>query len=120
MRLVTCNIWSGRGADGLVVDPERLGRVLARLDADVLALQEVDRDQDRSGGADLAAVVAQASGALHHRFAPALLGVPDGRWSVPHDGVDPGGPAYGVATMARSATRGSSRTVDGHRSPGQR
>ena len=64
MRLVTCNIWSGRGADGLVVDPERLGRVLARLDADVLALQEVDRDQDRSGGADLSAVVAQACRAL--------------------------------------------------------
>ena len=61
MRLVTCNTWSGRGADGLV-DPERLGRVLARLDADVLALQEVDRDQDRSGGADLAAVSTAAAG----------------------------------------------------------
>jgi endonuclease/exonuclease/phosphatase family metal-dependent hydrolase len=105
VRLVTCNIWSGRGADGLV-DPERLGRVLAGLDADVLALQEVDRDQDRSGGADLAAVVAQACGALHHRFAPALLGVPDGRWSVPHDGVDPGGPAYGVALVSRYPVTG--------------
>ena len=105
MRLVTCNIWSGRGADGRV-DPERLGRVLAGLDADVLALQEVDRGQDRSGGADLTAVVAQACGALHHRFAPALLGAPDGRWSVPRDGVDPGGPAYGVALVTRYPVTG--------------
>jgi len=105
VRVVTCNVWSGRGADGRV-DAARLGRVLAGLDADVLALQEVDRGQDRSGGADLAAVVADACGAAHVRFAPALLGVPGGRWSVPRDAVDPGGPAYGVALLTRYPVTG--------------
>jgi endonuclease/exonuclease/phosphatase family metal-dependent hydrolase len=105
MRVVTCNVWSGRGADGRV-DPARLGRALAGLDADVLALQEVDRGQVRSGGANLAAVVAEVCGAAQHRFAPALLGVPGGRWTVPLDGIDPGGPAYGVALVSRYPVTG--------------
>jgi endonuclease/exonuclease/phosphatase family metal-dependent hydrolase len=105
VRVVTCNVWSGRGADGRV-DSARLGRVLAGLDADVLALQEVDRGQDRSGGTDVAAVVAAACGPVQHRFVPALLGTPDGRWSVPRDGVDPGGLAYGVALVSRYPVTG--------------
>lgn len=60
MRLVTFNVMSGRSlADGLV-DPDRFHAAIAGLDADVLALQEVDRGQPRSGGHDLTAIAAAA------------------------------------------------------------
>ena len=45
------------------VDVDRLAAAVASLDADVLALQEVDRDQPRSHLADLTAVAAEAMGA---------------------------------------------------------
>jgi endonuclease/exonuclease/phosphatase family metal-dependent hydrolase len=61
LRIVTFNIQHGRGADG-VVDHARLGRALAELDADVLALQEVDVRVRRSGRANQAAIAAGATG----------------------------------------------------------
>ncbi|MBD0673435.1 endonuclease/exonuclease/phosphatase family protein, partial [Streptomyces sp. CBMA156] len=53
-----------------------LAEAVAALDADVLALQEVDRHQARSGGTDQAAVAAAAMGAKDWRFAAALHGSP--------------------------------------------
>jgi endonuclease/exonuclease/phosphatase family metal-dependent hydrolase len=73
IRLVTFNVQHGRGDDG-ATDADRLARAVAALDADVVALQEVDRGQARSGGADLARVVAEAVGAHDHRYVPALAG----------------------------------------------
>lgn len=73
IRLVTFNVQHGRGDDG-TTDADRLARAVAALDADVVALQEVDRGQARSGGADLARVVAEAVGAQDHRYVPALAG----------------------------------------------
>jgi endonuclease/exonuclease/phosphatase family metal-dependent hydrolase len=73
IRLVTFNVQHGRTASG-EVDPERLAAAVASLGADVVALQEVDRLQERSGGADLARVVAEAMGAREYRYLPALAG----------------------------------------------
>jgi endonuclease/exonuclease/phosphatase family metal-dependent hydrolase len=79
------------------------------LDADVLALQEVDRGQARSQRADLAAVAAEAMGAGDHRFAAALVG-PPGSWSAPPEHRDDedrtGGPgeAAADATAALAST----------------
>ncbi|MFF9644845.1 endonuclease/exonuclease/phosphatase family protein [Kitasatospora aureofaciens] len=66
-----------------------LAEAIAALDADVLALQEVDRHQPRSGGIDQASVAAGAMGAGDWRFAAALHGrpAPVAGW-VP----DPSGP----------------------------
>ena len=61
------------------VDLDRFASAVAGLDVDVLGLQEVDRAQPRSGGADLTTVAAEAMGAVEHRFAPTLHGVP-GAW----------------------------------------
>ncbi len=72
MRLVTFNILHGRSTVDDLVDVDRFARAVAELDADVLALQEVDRNQRRSGRADLARVAAEAMGAVDHRFAPTL------------------------------------------------
>src|SRR5689334_3732841 len=76
MRLATFNLMHGRSLGDGRVEPGRLADAVAALDADVLGLQEVDRDQPRSGGADLAAVAAAAMGGAVHRFVPAVVGTP--------------------------------------------
>ena len=109
MRLATFNVLHGRSiADGQV-DLPRFASAVARLDADVLALQEVDRHQPRSGGADLTAVAAQAGGYDHARFVPALTGLP-GAWRPAEDGAATEEPAYGVSLLSRVPVR-SWRTV---------
>ena len=100
MRVATFNILNGRTPTESMVDEERYAGAIASLDADVLALQEVDRNQPRSGGVDLTAVAAEAMGAVHHRFEPALLGTPGSTWS-PASGEQDGGPAYGIALLSR-------------------
>ncbi|MGW6917217.1 endonuclease/exonuclease/phosphatase family protein [Kitasatospora sp. NPDC054939] len=83
LRIATFNLLHGRplAPDGtpapFPADPgEPLADAVAALDADVLALQEVDRHQERSGGTDQAAVAAKAMGAADWRFAAALHGHP--------------------------------------------
>jgi endonuclease/exonuclease/phosphatase family metal-dependent hydrolase len=100
VRLATFNLLHGRApADGRV-DLDRLAEAVRTLDADVLALQEVDRGQPRSGGADLAQVAARAGGAVAARFLPALTGLP-GAWSPAAPGDGDGRPQYGVALVTR-------------------
>lgn len=69
MRIVTFNTCHGRAQDG-TVDTAALARYCASLDADVLALQEVDVRSRRSGGVDQVAAVADATG-LTSYFGPA-------------------------------------------------
>jgi len=113
LRLATLNLFSGRALTDGRCDPDRIAAAVAGLDADVLALQEVDRDQPRSGGVDQAALVARAAGAVTHRFVPLVAGTP-GRpgWTPadPHADPDPGsaalsGPAYGIALVSRRPVR---------------
>jgi len=99
VRVATFNILNGRTPSESSVDEERYASAIASLDVDVLALQEVDRNQPRSGGADLTAVAAEAMGAVDHRFESALWGLP-GLWSATGD-RQPGTPAYGVALLSR-------------------
>ena len=57
IRVATYNIKHGRGMDG-TIDVERTATTLAALDADLIALQEVDDQARRSGGVDQAAWLA--------------------------------------------------------------
>ena len=109
MRLATFNILHGRSPADDRVDLDRFASAVAALDADVLALQEVDRAQPRSGGTDLTAVAAEAGGYRAHRFVPALAGLP-GTWQAAAQDESPDGPAYGVALLSRVPVR-SWRTV---------
>ena len=101
MRLVTFNILHGRSPLDGRVDVERLARAVRSMDPDVLALQEVDRDQERSGRADLTAVAAEAMGALEHRFVAALSGTPGATWTAGTGEEQPDTAAYGIALLSR-------------------
>ena len=103
MRLATLNLLNGMSlADGAVL-PERLAAAVRELRADVVGLQEVDRGQPRSHGADLTAGVAEAMGAEHWRFVPALIGTPGGSWrAATDDDTDDGSAAaYGIGLVSR-------------------
>ncbi|MEU8137887.1 endonuclease/exonuclease/phosphatase family protein [Streptodolium elevatio] len=113
LRVATFNLLHGMALDDGTAGPERLAEALAELDADIVALQEVDRHQERSGGADQAAVAAGAMGTDQWRFLAAVHGVPApvSGW-LPSPGTPErhvygpaqngeGGPAYGIALLSR-------------------
>ena len=106
MRLASFNILHGRAFDGGPVSTERLVEACASLDADVLALQEVDRHQPRSGGVDQTAAVAEGTGAAWWRFEPAVIGEPGGSWRAAEDGEGHLDAGYGVALVSRRPVRG--------------
>ncbi len=83
MRIATFNVLHGspHRADGRPADPtsaqvdgagaqQPLADAVAALDVDVLALQELDRYQARSGDVDQAEVAATAMGAVDHGATP--------------------------------------------------
>jgi endonuclease/exonuclease/phosphatase family metal-dependent hydrolase len=103
LRVGSWNLASGRRFDGGPASTPELAEAVRSLDVDVLALQELDRHQARSGGQDQLAVVASALDAAGSRFAATLVGSPGpGRaWqAVVDDGV-PEGPTYGIGLVSR-------------------
>lgn len=107
VRIVSYNLLHGVdiGARG-AVDLSAAAGVLAGLDADLVALQEVDRGQARSGGADQVAQLADALG-MTGIFCPALLGDPGTSWRPASP--DDGGAAYGVGLLVRGGLIGTRR-----------
>jgi endonuclease/exonuclease/phosphatase family metal-dependent hydrolase len=101
MRMATFNILHGRSMGDGQVNLERLSECIRRLDPDVLALQEVDRDQSRSSLADLTAIAAAAMGAASHRFVAAIAGTPGATWMAATGREQPGTAAYGIALLSR-------------------
>lgn len=101
MRLVTFNILHGRSVEDGRVDVDRFRDAIRKLDADILALQEVDRDQPRSFGSDLTAVAAEAMGARSHRYEASLVGTPGEQWVAATGDERPGAPTYGIALLSR-------------------
>ncbi|MGV0792911.1 endonuclease/exonuclease/phosphatase family protein [Mycolicibacterium sp. XJ1819] len=101
MRMATFNILHGRSVHDGVVQHDRLVEAVKRIDADILALQEVDFDQPRSGKADLTAVAAEAMGAVSHRFVAAISGTPGATWMAATGDEQPGTAAYGIALLSR-------------------
>lgn len=126
VRLATWNILSGRSPGNPSVDVTAFRAAVGSLDADVLALQEVDRAQPRSQLLDLAEIAAEAMGAVELRFVATLAG-PPGSWRAATGSETPDVPAYGVALLSRVAVSdwrevrlpGAPLRVP-HRSPGHR
>ena len=87
-RVATYNIHHGRGMDDRV-DLERIAGVLRPLDADIIALQEVDERVARSGQVDQARRLGELLG-MHHAFGSFM---------------DYQGGRYGLALLSRCAPR---------------
>lgn len=101
LRVVTSNIQSGTSASGQRTDAKELASAYSGVDADVVALQEVDRDQRRSRRVDQLPVIAEALGMEHIRYGAALAGdVRIGRKAPTSVGRHEG-PGYGVALASR-------------------
>lgn len=107
MRFATFNVLHGRTLqEGKPVSVPSsdvglaLAEAVASLGADVLALQEVDRLQQRSGFVDQARVAAQAVGAWDWRYASAVHGraVPGKGWML--DPAEAGLRVYGLQDAA--------------------
>lgn len=106
MRLATFNVLHGRSVEDGMVDEARLAQTVTALDTDILALQEVDRDQSRSGHLDLTTIAARALDAPDHRFAAALVGTPGQRFRpLTHDDDGHGEPCYGIGLISRYPVR---------------
>jgi endonuclease/exonuclease/phosphatase family metal-dependent hydrolase len=105
VRLATFNILNGRSLADDRVDIDRFAAAVRSLDADILALQEVDRAQPRSHSADLTAVAAEAMGAVEHRFVAAISGTPGATWMAATGREQPGTAAYGIALLSRYPVR---------------
>jgi endonuclease/exonuclease/phosphatase family metal-dependent hydrolase len=101
MRMATFNILHGRSVHDGLVHRDRLVDAIRALDPDILALQEVDLDQPRSGMADLTAVAATAMNAVSHRFVAAIAGTPGATWMAATGREQPGTAAYGIALLSR-------------------
>jgi endonuclease/exonuclease/phosphatase family metal-dependent hydrolase len=70
LTILTYNIHHGEGTDGKI-DLRRIANVIKRSQADVVALQEVDRNARRSGGVDQAAELGRLAG-MHAAYGPAM------------------------------------------------
>lgn len=106
MRLATLNLLNGMSLPDRRVDAGRLRTAVQQLAPDVVGLQEVDRGQSRSQGADLTRDVAEALDCVHWRFVPALIGTPGGQWRAAADADGSSAePAYGVGLVSRYPVR---------------
>jgi endonuclease/exonuclease/phosphatase family metal-dependent hydrolase len=101
MRVATFNILNGRTPSTDDVDVDALREAVASLDADVLALQEVDRNQPRSEHHDLTAIAAESMGAVDHHFVAALHGSPGSTWEAATGDEQPDAATYGIALLSR-------------------
>jgi endonuclease/exonuclease/phosphatase family metal-dependent hydrolase len=106
VRIASFNLLHGRSTTDGAVDADRLHAAIKELDVDVLALQEVDRNQPRSHGLDLTAIAADAMGARDHHFAAAITGTPGEGWRAARDDDTGTERGYGVALLSRAPVRG--------------
>src|SRR5688572_26150231 len=99
VRVATWNILSGRRPDFSGVDLDGVADGVMALNADIVALQEVDRALPRTDLIAQLDTIARLAG-YQAVFVPALAGSPGKRWrhTPDDDGV---GRAYGIGLLTR-------------------
>ena len=84
VRIATWNLLHAVSTNG-VSAPDYLGHQASLTGADIIGLQEVDRDQIRSGMSHQTREVALALNMPYWFFAPAIVGTPGQEWTKAHD-----------------------------------
>jgi endonuclease/exonuclease/phosphatase family metal-dependent hydrolase len=109
MRVATWNLLHGIA----LVDPQEapnLAQVASSISADLIGLQEVDRQQERSNYEHQTKTIADAMGLPYWVYAPAITGTPGESWegatdshihSHQHSESDQDQPHYGVGLASR-------------------
>jgi endonuclease/exonuclease/phosphatase family metal-dependent hydrolase len=87
MRITSWNFLHGQPLKPPVADPshlevaeQRYAGAVQTLESDLIALQEVDFNLERSGIENQSSAVAKIMGAAHWGFAPAISGTPGVKW----------------------------------------
>ena len=79
MKVISWNVFNGQGANPTLPAPslsESIRETIASVGGDVLAVQEVDENQTRSGSVHQMEIIAAAIGAAHWGYARAVIGTP--------------------------------------------
>ncbi len=101
MRFGTFNILHSMSVTAGTVRDDELRTAAAAVDADVLALQEVDRGQPRSQKVDQSAVAADVIDAPWWRYAPTFNGIVNQPFTPAEPMSDDPGPSFGIALISR-------------------
>lgn len=64
----------------LAADQVKLGEAIQAIGADVIGIQEVDEQLQRSGSSSQTALIAEAMRTQHWGFAPVMVGAPGEKW----------------------------------------
>ena len=102
LRLTSWNLLNGRSLiDGSATQEtleNGIGRFLTEFTPDLLAIQEVDDLQPRSGGIHQTRHIAKLMGSEYWHYQPTLFGTPGGEWSTTEREESP---TYGIALISR-------------------
>ena len=113
MKVISWNIFNGQAANPTQPVPdlsESIQTVVGAIGADILAVQEVDENQPRSGKVNQMEVIAQAMGAEHWGYARTVMGTPGFSWRSPTNDEkifhsSSAEPAYGIGLASRIPVR---------------
>ena len=86
MKVISWNIFNGQAANPTQPSPPlgvSIREIIASLSADVLAVQEVDENQPRSGSVHQMEIIAEAMDAPYWGYARAVIGTPGFGWRKP-------------------------------------